>query len=184
LRPRRQHRVVPSLRRHGREADGREGRGPRRDPGGPRVMAEAKTARQANEWPDEGELVVCTVTNVKNFGGFVTLDEYENNEGFKGAWVKTVVEVARENIVPPHVTIDGYVEAMDFCPDGAVHIREALTKAVQEDDGITVKVQYIGAPRYRIVVRAPDYKTAEDEIEKAANRVIKALTAKGGEAKF
>src|SRR2546422_524285 len=288
-----------SLRRHGREADGREGRGPRRDPGGPRVMAEAKTARQAYEWPDEGELVVCTVTNVKNFGAFVTLDEYENkegfihiaevssgwikyirdyvregqkvvckvlkvdpdkghidlslkavnehqrrekiqewkneqkaenllgivatrlgkpveqcweefgyaildsfgslyrafeesvmdehaleDEGFKGPWVKTFVEVARENIVPPHVTIDGYVEAMDFCPDGAVHIREALTKAVQENDGITVKVQYIGAPRYRIVVRAPDYKTAEEEIEKAANRVIKALTAKGGEAKF
>ncbi|TMA06595.1 MAG: translation initiation factor IF-2 subunit alpha, partial [Methanobacteriota archaeon] len=106
------------------------------------------------------------------------------DEGFKGPWVKTFVEVARENIVPPHVTIDGFVEAMDFCPDGAVHIREALTKAVQEDDGLTVKVQYIGAPRYRIVVRAPDYKTAEEEIEKAANRVIKALTAKGGEAKF
>jgi len=262
-------------------------------------MAEAKTARQAYEWPDEGELVVCTVTNVKNFGAFVTLDEYESkegfihiaevssgwikyirdyvregqkvvckvlkvdqdkghidlslkavnehqrrekiqeckneqkaenllgivatrlgktveacweefgyglldsfgslyrafeesvmderaleDEGFKGPWVKTFVEVARENIVPPHVTIDGYVEAMDFCPDGAVHIRESLAKAVQENDGLSVKVQYIGAPRYRIVVRAPDYKTAEEEIEKAANRVIKALTAKGGEAKF
>ncbi|TLZ91489.1 MAG: translation initiation factor IF-2 subunit alpha, partial [Methanobacteriota archaeon] len=106
------------------------------------------------------------------------------DEGFKGPWVKTFVEVARENIVPPHVTIDGYVEAMDFCPDGAVHIRESLAKAVQENDGLSVKVQYIGAPRYRIVVRAPDYKTAEEEIEKAANRVIKALTAKGGEAKF
>jgi len=113
------------------------------------------------------------------------MDEHAlEDEGFKGPWVKTFVEVAQENIVPPHVTIDGYVEAMDFCPDGAMHIREALTKAVQEDDGVTVKVQYIGAPRYRIVVRAPDYKTAEEEIEKAANRVIKALTAKGGEAKF
>jgi translation initiation factor 2 subunit 1 len=45
-------------------------------------------------------------------------------------------------------------------------------------------VQYIGAPRYRLVVRAPDYKTAEDEIHKAAGRVIKALEAKGGEGKF
>src|SRR5439155_935130 len=82
LRSSREHRAVPGLRRHGREADGREGRGPRRDPGGPRVMAEAKTARRAYEWPDEGELVVCTVANVKNFGAFVTLDEYENKEGF------------------------------------------------------------------------------------------------------
>src|SRR5947207_1215111 len=300
VRPRRERGPLSGLRRHRRETDGREGRDPRRGPGGPRVMAEAKTAAaRGYDWPDEGDLVVCTVTNVKNFGAFVTLDEYEakegfihiaevssgwikyirdyiregqkvvckvlkvdkekghidlslkavnehqrrekiqewkneqkaenlfaivaqrlgktvdecwqefgydlldsfgslyrafeesvmdehalEDEGFKGPWVKTFVEVARENIVPPHVTIDGYVEAMDFCPDGAVHIREALTKAVQENDGITVKVQYIGAPRYRIVVRAPDYKTAEEEIEKAANRVIKALTAKGGEAKF
>jgi len=113
------------------------------------------------------------------------MDEHAlEDEGFKAPWVKTFVEVARENIVPPHVMIDGYVEATDFCPDGAVHIREALTKAAMESDGLSVKVQYIGAPRYRIVVRAPDYKSAEEEIQKAANRVMKALTAKGGEAKF
>src|SRR5437667_183946 len=106
------------------------------------------------------------------------------DEDFKGPWVKTFIEVARENIIPPHVTIDGYVEAMDFCPDGAVHIKEALAKAAMESDGVSVKVQYIGAPKYRLVVRAPDYKNAEEEIQKAAARVIKALTAKGGEGKF
>ena len=264
-------------------------------------MAEAKASPRSRgyEWPDEGDLVVSTVSNVKNFGAFVTLDEYENkegfihiaevssgwikyirdyiregqkvvckvlkvdrekghidlslkavnehqrrekiqewkneqkaenllsivaqrlgktvevcweefgydlldsfgtlyrafeesvmderaleDEGFKGPWVKAFVEVARENIVPPHVSIDGYVEAMDFSPDGAVHLKDALQKAAQESDGMSVKVQYIGAPRYRIVVRAPDYKTAEEELQKAAGRVIKVVTAKGGEAKF
>src|SRR5207244_861805 len=77
------------------------------------------------------------------------MDEHAlEDEGFKGPWVTTFVEVARENIVPPHVTIDGYVEAMDFCPDGAVPIREALTQPVQENDGITVNVQYMGPPGY------------------------------------
>ena len=61
---------------------------------------------------------------------------------------------------------------------------EALAKAAMESDGVSVKVQYIGAPRYRLVVKAPDYKTAEEEIQKAAARVIKVVTAKGGEAKF
>ena len=32
-------------------------------------------------WPDEGELVVCTVTKVKDFVAFVHLDEYEDREG-------------------------------------------------------------------------------------------------------
>lgn len=262
-------------------------------------MAGRVEAARRYEWPDEGELVVCTVANVKNFGAFVTLDEYQGKEGFihiaevssgwikyirdyvregqkvvckvlkvdkdkghidlslkavnehqrrekiqewkneskaenllgivaqrlgktpaecweefgyklldsfgtlyrafeesvmderaleqegfKGPWVKAFVEVARENIVPPHVTIDGYLEATDPCPEGAIHLREALAKAASEGDGTSVKVQYLGAPRYRIVVRAADYHTAEEEIEKAAARVIKALTAKGGEAKF
>jgi phage baseplate assembly protein gpV len=36
-------------------------------------MAEAKTAAaRGYDWPDEGELVVCSVTNVKNFGAFVS----------------------------------------------------------------------------------------------------------------
>ena len=251
------------------------------------------------EWPEEGELVVCSVSNVKNFGAFVALDEYEGkegfihiaevssgwikyirdyvregqkvvckvlrvdpskgqvdlslkavnehqrrekiqewkneqkaenllgivaqrlsttvdacweefgydlldsfgtlyrafeecvldedalgDEGFKGPWVTTFVDVARENIVPPFVTIDGYLEATDFSPEGAVRLREALLKAAKADESVTVKVQYIGAPRYRLVVRAPDYKTAEDEIQKAAGRVLKVLEGKGGQGKF
>ena len=250
------------------------------------------------EWPEEGELVVCTVKTVKNFGAFGTLDEYDGkegfihvaevssgwikyirdyvregqklvckvlrvdkekghidlslkavnehqkrekiqewkneqkaekllsivaerlgkpvdalwqefgyklldtfgtlyrafeecvidedalaSEGFKGDWVPVFIQVAKENIVPPAVTIDGYVEVTDFRPDGAVHIRDALMKAVKEDH-VNVKVQYIGAPRYRLVVRAPDYKTAEEEIQKAAARVLKHIEAKGGTGKF
>ncbi|OGS51272.1 MAG: translation initiation factor IF-2 subunit alpha [Euryarchaeota archaeon RBG_16_68_12] len=258
-----------------------------------------KAAKGAEyEFPDEAELVVCTVQNVKNFGAFTTLDEYEGkegfihiaevssgwikyirdyvregqklvckvlrvdkdkghidlslkavnehqkrekiqewkneqkavklfqivaeragktldaawqefgydlldtfgtlyrafeesvmdeaslpSEGFKGDWVPTFVEVARENIVPPAVTIDGYIEVTDYRPDGAVHIRDAFLKAVKEDKA-AVKVQYIGAPRYRLVVRAPDYKTAEEEIQKAAARVLKYIEGKGGSGKF
>lgn len=254
----------------------------------------------AYEWPEEGELIVSTVSNVKNFGAFVTLDEYDGkegfihvaevssgwikyirdyvregqklvckvlrvdpvkhhidlslkavnehqrrekiqewkneqkaekllaivaervgmtvdacwdafgyklldkfgtlyrafeesvmdpdalaSEGFTGPWVGAFVEVARENIVPPYVNIDGYLEITNYRPDGAVHVRDALLKAVRADAGeTTVKVQYIGAPRYRLVVKAPDYKTAEEEMAKAAARVVKHIEARGGEGKF
>ncbi len=251
------------------------------------------------EWPEEGELVVATVTNVKNFGAFVSLDEYEGkegfihvaevssgwikyirdyvregqklvckvlrvdpdkkhidlslkavnehqrrekiqewkneqkaekllsivaqrlgrtvdecwkafgyalldkfgtlyrafeesvmdpdalaDEGFTGDWVPVFIEVARENIVPPYVNIDGYVDVTNYRSDGAVHLREALLKAVRDGGETNVRVQYIGAPRYRLVVKAPDYKSAEEELAKAAARVIKHIEAKGGEGKF
>src|SRR5437762_10237167 len=66
-------------------------------------MAEAKTAAaRGYDWPDEGDLVVCTVTNVKNFGAFVTLDEYEAKEGFihiaevSSGWIKYIRDYIRE----------------------------------------------------------------------------------------
>jgi len=98
-------------------------------------------------------------------------------------WVAGFLAVARENITPPYVDIDGYVEITCPRPDGAKHIRDALVK-IQKDDKASVKVQYIGAPRYRLLVRANDYKTAEEEIQKAAQKAIKYIEAHGGEGKF
>ena len=34
------------------------------------------------EFPENGDLVLCSVQNVKNFGAFVSLDEYDGREGF------------------------------------------------------------------------------------------------------
>jgi translation initiation factor 2 subunit 1 len=103
--------------------------------------------------------------------------------GAGAPWVAAFVAVARENITPPYVDIDGYVEIICPRPDGAKHIRDGLVK-VQKTDKVSVKVQYIGAPRYRLLVRANDYKTAEEELQKAAQKVIKYVEAHGGEGKF
>ncbi|MFQ6012845.1 MAG: translation initiation factor IF-2 subunit alpha [Thermoplasmata archaeon] len=250
------------------------------------------------EWPEEGELVVCTVSKVKNFGAFVSLEEYGGkegfihiaevargwikyirdyiresqkvvckvlrvdpakghidlslkavnehqrrekiqewknaqkaekllelvttrlkkdmewayetfvgdlveafgslytafeeaaidekvleSEGFKGAWTKVFIAVAQENIVPPLVKINGYLEISSTKPKGVVDIREVLT-AIQKEDGASVQVQYIGAPRYRVVVQAPDYKTAEEELQTAATEAIEGIEGRGGEGKF
>lgn len=54
------------------------------------------------EFPESGDLVVCSVTNVKNFGAFVTLDEYGGKEGFihvrdvATGWVKYIRDHVRE----------------------------------------------------------------------------------------
>jgi translation initiation factor 2 subunit 1 len=57
---------------------------------------------QRADFPDMGELVVCSVTNVKNFGAFCTLDEYGGKEGFihvrdvATGWVKYIRDHVRE----------------------------------------------------------------------------------------
>ncbi len=104
-------------------------------------------------------------------------------EGLKGAWTKAFIQVAQENIVPPMVKINGYLEMTCPTPDGIVHLKEVLT-GIQKDDGVSVKVQYIGAPRYRVVVRAPDYKTAEEELQQAAQEALDKIRSRGGDGKF
>ena len=54
------------------------------------------------DFPEPGELVICSVQNVKNFGAFVTLDEYSGREGFihvrdvATGWVKYIRDHVRE----------------------------------------------------------------------------------------
>ena len=54
------------------------------------------------EFPEEGELVVGTVTSIRNFGAFVTLDEYAKREAFihlsevATGWVKYIRDHIRE----------------------------------------------------------------------------------------
>jgi len=253
---------------------------------------------RTSEFPEEGELVVCTVQNVKNFGAFVTLDEYgakegfihirdvatgwvkyirdyvregqkivckvlgvdsskghidlslksvnehqkrekiqqwknENKaeklmeivaerlgrqpaqlyeefgynlmdtfgslfgafeqvaahpasleeEGFEGAWTEAFIEVAKENVTPSSVQIDGYLELTCPLPDGVDRIRDALTSGIVSSQE-KVKIQYIGAPRYRVVVSAPDYKVAEEELKAVTTNIISSLQACGGKAAF
>jgi translation initiation factor 2 subunit 1 len=53
-------------------------------------------------WPTAGELVVCTVKDIKDFAAFVTLDEYENREGLipiseiATGWIKYIRDHIRE----------------------------------------------------------------------------------------
>jgi translation initiation factor 2 subunit 1 len=253
---------------------------------------------RVGEFPEEGELVVCTVQNVKNFGAFVTLDEYGEKEGFihvrdvatgwvkyirdyvregqkvvckvlgvdsskghidlslksvnehqrrekvqqwknetkaeklleivagrlektleqcweefgyelidrfgtlygafescaidddaladvelSGDWTAVFVDVAKENVTPPFVKISGFLELRSPAPDGVDRIKSALKKGseIAEEE---LEIQYIGAPRYRLVLTAPDYKTAEEALKSVTNLIISEIKESGGEGSF
>jgi translation initiation factor 2 subunit 1 len=101
----------------------------------------------------------------------------------KAPWVTAFLKIARDNIVPPHVTILGTLEVHDPAPDGVEHVRAALL-AAEKVDPESVEVQYVGAPRYRIRVAASQYKAAEETMKKATDAALKAIKAAGGEGTF
>ncbi|MFB6172852.1 MAG: translation initiation factor IF-2 subunit alpha [Haloarculaceae archaeon] len=101
--------------------------------------------------------------------------------------VETIVETARENVSVPYVTVTGYVDLRAPGPDGVDDVREALQAAGgngEVPEEVELDVTYVGAPEYRIRVRAPNYKTAEDALEASATRARDAIEGVGGTADF
>ncbi len=85
----------------------------------------------------------------------------------KGKWKQVIVQIAKENVVPPYVQIGGYIESYSLAPDGIDMIKESLLAGIAEG----VEIQYAGAPRYRISVRDKDYKSAEDTLKKSIQAI-------------
>jgi len=104
-------------------------------------------------------------------------------ENEKSPWASAFLRVARENIVPPHVTILGTLEISDPGPDGVEHVRHALV-AAEKVDPEAVEVQYVGAPRYRIRVVSTQYKIAEETLRRATDAALKSIKGVGGEGEF
>ncbi|WNY25260.1 translation initiation factor IF-2 subunit alpha [Methanolapillus millepedarum] len=105
--------------------------------------------------------------------------------GIDKKMTKSIVHVARENIKDAFVEIAGYVDLTSMAPNGVEIIRDALKAAAELDEpDATIEVTYVGSPRYRIRVVAPDYKKAESVLKKASTNSIKYMTENGGSGIF
>jgi translation initiation factor 2 subunit 1 len=112
-------------------------------------------------------------------------EEELEEDGFKGPWVASFVELAKENIQVPFVQVKGYVDLQSFASDGVSELVEALEAAEESEyEDVEIEVQYMGAPRYRLKVKAPDYKVAEEQLRGAADRAMKIIAKKGGIGQF
>jgi translation initiation factor 2 subunit 1 len=101
--------------------------------------------------------------------------------------IDAIVETARENVSVPYVKVTGYVDLECFAEDGVDSIKEALQAAEgngEVPEEVDLSVAYVGSPEYRITVQAPDYKTAERELETAADRASARIRELGGTGEF
>ena len=129
---------------------------------------------------------------VSSFGTLYTaFEEAAMNEtaiidaGFEGDWITEFIEIAIENIIPPFVEIKGSLNLSINVDNGVDVIRDALISAEQyssEKDEVSVMCFYDGAPEYRLVLKAPDFKTAEDLWVEVTNSIIKVMEENGGQA--
>jgi translation initiation factor 2 subunit 1 len=99
--------------------------------------------------------------------------------------ISTIEKLAKDNVKIPSVEISGFVDLTSPDPDGVEVIRKALKQAKRvKDKNVAMDITYVGAPRYRIHVKAPDYKLAESVLKKAAQSAVKHIEQHGGEGAF
>ena len=93
---------------------------------------------------------------------------------------KSFYELLEANVEIPTVEITGYLEVT--CPqrDGITIIKEALMSV--EGNGITI--QLVGTPQYLVKVNAEDYKTAEEILKNAHEKVASVIEEHDGEVKL
>lgn len=114
-------------------------------------------------------------------------DEVFDDTALSDDEVSAIVETARENVSVPYVTVTGYIDLRAANSTGVEDVRSALKAAEGNGDvpeEVDLEVTYVGAPEYRIRVQAPNYKTAEAELEASVDRAQGTITASGGTAEF
>ena len=103
---------------------------------------------------------------------------------WKGKWVPAFIDIAIDNVTPPYVSIGGTLDLVSHDIKGVEKIRSALMKPNPVNEDTTLKITSNGSPQYRVSIRAPNYKQAEDELKKAVDTVLSTLKSEGGIGSF
>ena len=103
---------------------------------------------------------------------------------WNGKWVSHFIKIAADNVTPPFVTIGGFLDLTSHEPNGVESIKEALLSPKASYDDTTLKISTNGSPSYRVSVKAPNYKQAEEELKNAVDTVLNLFKDKGGFGSF
>ena len=95
-------------------------------------------------------------------------------------WAQIITDVAKKNISTPEVQITGYVDITSYKSNGV----EIIINALESIESENVEVQCVGAPKYRVMVTAPDYPTAEKILKESAEKCISMVEENDGEGSF
>ena len=131
------------------------------------------------------ELTESFATLYGAFEEAATKPESLTEIGFEGDWIAQFIEIAIKNIIPDTVEVRGRFILNVEQAEGIAVIREALLAAESisdEEAELMVSCYYDGAPSYRIELKAPDFKTAEDGWINATTACIDIVKAAGGTA--
>lgn len=99
------------------------------------------------------------------------------------AELAATIEEVCSKIQIPSVEVRGIMEITCLKPDGVEIIKEVLA-AAEGGKGANVAVAYVGAPKYRLMVQAENFKVAEKTLNAVTEKIEEGMQKHGGTFKF
>jgi len=130
---------------------------------------------------------------IEEFGALYDAVEEVSRKGIKVLqklnlpqdYASTLETIAKEKIIIPTVEVHGVIELKSDLPDGVDIIKSVLLEAKNvRSGGAEINIKYLGAPRYRIEVKAENYKIAEKALEISTQKIMESIKKKGGSFSF
>jgi translation initiation factor 2 subunit 1 len=125
---------------------------------------------------------------VDEFGDL--LSAFENaslsgEEAFKSlklseTFLNAFIKLSQDSITPVQVVVKGNLILSNKKGDGITSIKEVLKKIERPQ----VTIEYISAPKYRVVVTAQDYPEAEKILNSLVQNAVESIKKLGGEGSF
>lgn len=98
--------------------------------------------------------------------------------------IKNAMEEESNKIQIPQVEVRGIMEISSKKPDGIEIIKSTLAGIESSKGGANTTVTYVGAPRYRIVVTAENFKVAEKSMNNSVEKIRSSIEKQHGAFNF
>jgi translation initiation factor 2 subunit 1 len=103
--------------------------------------------------------------------------------GFSEEVVKAIAAESNK-IQIPHVEIMGILEISVGKPDGIDRIKNILAAAEMSKSNTSVDITYVSAPKYRIVIKADNFKSAEKLMNSVLDKIKTSVNQEKGTFEF
>jgi translation initiation factor 2 subunit 1 len=107
-------------------------------------------------------------------------------EGLPENYAQVLETVSIEKITIPIVEVRGIMDIRVKTSDGIEVIKNALRSAEESrsSSGVQIKTTYLGTPKYRLTVKAENYKVAERALQNAKEKIQAAIEKSRGRFNF
>jgi len=147
-----------------------------------------KLLEEMNKEPKEGKEEVLEKLIITYGDPFVVFEELstygeetlEQLDISKG-WKDKLIEFAKKNVAPKKVTIEGELNVKLETGNSLETVKKALQKIDKQEN---TKLEYISAPKYKLMIEAKDYKEAEEKITQITEELKEKIEKEGGQVTF